>query len=172
MAQRLRGWRADGAAFLLGILSAAALPPAHLIPVLLVAVPGLLRLVGASRGPAVAFRRGWWFGFGHHLLGLYWITEAILVEAARFWWFVPIAVPALSALLALFIAAPVALAPDCARPGWRRALCFAGAWVLADLARPIRAPGFPWNPWGSVWAIPGRLGDVFIQPAAWVGEPG
>ncbi len=167
----LRGWRADGAAFLLGILSAAALPPAHLIPVLLIAVPGLLLLVEGSRGPAVAFRRGWWFGFGHHLLGLYWITEAILVEAARFWWFVPIAVPALSALLAVFIAAPVAWSRT-ALPGWRRALALAGAWTLADIARQFVLSGFPWNPWGSVWAIPGPLGDVFIQFAAWVGEPG
>ena len=32
--------------------------------------------------------------------GLYWITEAILFEAARFWWLVPLAVPALAAVLA------------------------------------------------------------------------
>ena len=106
----LRGWRADLAALALGIVSASALPPLHVIPVLLVTVPGLLALIGGARGAAVAARRGWWFGFGHHLVGLYWITEAILIEAARFWWFVPIAVPALSAVLALFIAVPAGLA--------------------------------------------------------------
>jgi apolipoprotein N-acyltransferase len=167
---RLRGWRADVAALLFGTLAAAALPPLHVIPVLLVAVPGLLLLIGASRGPAVAFRRGWWFGFGHHLVGLYWITEAILVEAARYWWFVPVAVPALSAVLALFIAAPAAVS-RLARPGWPRALVLAGGWTLADLARQFVLSGFPWNPWGSVWAIPGPVGDVFIQLAALVGEP-
>jgi apolipoprotein N-acyltransferase len=47
------------------------LPPVHAIPVLLVAVPLLLVLVDAAPGVAVAVRRGWWFGFGHHLIGLY-----------------------------------------------------------------------------------------------------
>jgi apolipoprotein N-acyltransferase len=168
---RLRGWRADAAALAAGGLSAAALPPVHLLPALLVAVPALIALVDGAGGPAVAARRGWWFGFGHHLLGLYWITEAILIEAARFWWFVPIAVPALAAVLALFIAGPAALAWYAATMG-RRLAVLAAAWVLADLARQFVATGFPWNPWGSVWAIPGVLGDMFIQPAAWVGEPG
>ena len=67
----------------LGLLSALALPPVHLIPVLLVAVPGLLALIGRQRGVRGALLVGFWFGFGHHLLGLYWITEAILVESAR-----------------------------------------------------------------------------------------
>jgi len=65
-----RGHRADLAAFAAGLLSAAALPPVTLIPVLLVSVPVLLILIGTSRTAWVAARRGWLFGFGHHLLGL------------------------------------------------------------------------------------------------------
>jgi apolipoprotein N-acyltransferase len=166
-----RGLRADLAAFVLGALSAAALPPFHIIPVLLVSVPGLLILLDAARSPAVAARRGWWFGLGHHVLGLYWVTEAILYEAARFWWLVPLAVPALAASLALFIAAACFMA-RLARPGWPRVLALAGAWVLADLARQFVLTGFPWNPWGSVWAMPGSIGDIFIQPAAWISVHG
>ncbi len=172
--QRLRlstGWRTDLAAAGLGALSAAALPPLHAIPVLLLAVPGLLSLIDASSGPWGAARRGFWFGLGHHVFGLYWITEAILLESARYWWLVPFAVPALSALLALFIAAPCALA-RLAPAGWRRALLLASTWTLFDLARQYVGTGFPWNPWGSVWAVPGGIGDVMIQPAAWVGTPG
>jgi len=168
---RLSGWRADGAALLLGALSAAALPPVHAIPVLLVAVPGLLALIGAAGGPLAAARRGFWFGFGNHVLGLYWITEAILLESARYWWLVPLAVPALSALLAVFIAIPCAAA-RLAPAGWRRVLMLGGAWTLLDLARQFVGTGFPWNPWGSVWAIPGPLGDAMLQPAAWIGTPG
>ena len=59
-----------------------------------------------------------------------------------------------------------------ARPGWRAALTLAGAWVLADLARQFVATGFPWNPLGSVWEFPGRLGDIMIQPASLVGVHG
>jgi apolipoprotein N-acyltransferase len=40
------------------------------------------------------------------------------------------------------------------------------------MARQFVLTGFPWNPWGSVWELPGVLGDVFIQPAAWVGVHG
>ena len=163
----LRGMRADMSGLGLGALAALALPPLYVLPVLLVSFPALLTLIDAAPRPMVAARRGWWFGFGLNLIGLYWITEAILIEAARFWWFVPIAVPALAATLALFIAAAT-WAARFARRGWPRALTLAGAWVLADLARQFVATGFPWNLLGSVWEFPGRLGDVFIQPAAWI----
>jgi apolipoprotein N-acyltransferase len=74
-------------------------------------------------------------------------------------------VPALSAVLALFMAVPCAVAAV-ARPGAPRVLTLAGAWVLADLSRQFVLSGFPWNPLGSVWAMPGAIGDVAIQPAA------
>jgi apolipoprotein N-acyltransferase len=167
----LRGWRAHAAAAGLGVLSAAALPPVHAIPVLLIAVPGLLALLGAQARLRGAALIGFWFGFGHHLVGLYWITEAILVEAATFWWLVPFAVPALAAVLAVFIAVPCAAA-RAVPAGGRRVLVLAGTWVLADLARQFVATGFPWNLWGSVWAVPGVFGDLFIQPAAWVSVHG
>lgn len=166
-----RGWRADLAALALGALAAAALPPVHALPVLLLAFPGLLLLLAAAGGPLTAARRGFWFGFGYHVVGLYWITEAILLESARYWWLVPLAVPALSALLSLFIAIPCGIA-RLAPPGWRRVLMLGGCWTLLDLARQFVGTGFPWNPLGSVWAIPGGLGDVMIQPAAWIGTPG
>lgn len=169
--ESLQGWRASGAAFLLGLLSAGALPPIHAVPLLLIGIPGLVVLTGATRSAWQAAGRGWWFGFGLHVVGLYWITEAILIEAARFWWFVPLAVPALSATLALFIAFATALARG-AEPGWRRITVLAAAWVLADIARQYVATGFPWNPLGSSWAIPGLLGTIMLQPIAWIGAPG
>jgi apolipoprotein N-acyltransferase len=167
----LRRWRADLAAVLAGVISALALPPLYGLPALLVGIPVLLCLIEGARGPAVAARRGWWFGFGLYVVGLYWITEAILIEAARFWWLVPFAVPGLAAILAVFVAIPAAVA-WWARPGWRAALTLAGAWVIADLARQFVATGFPWNPLGSVWEFPGRLGDIMIQPASLVGVHG
>lgn len=52
------------------------------------------------------------------------------------------------------------------------ALTLSGAWVLADIARQFIATGFPWNPLGSVWEFPGRLGDIMIQPASAIGVHG
>ncbi|MBN8898416.1 MAG: hypothetical protein J0H35_09560, partial [Rhodospirillales bacterium] len=99
----LRGWRADGVALLFGVLAAFALPPYGALLRLLLAFPGLMVLLDTSPRGLVAARRGWWFGFGLHLVGLYWITDAIMIEAARFWWLVPLAVPALAAVLAVFV---------------------------------------------------------------------
>jgi apolipoprotein N-acyltransferase len=159
------------AAILLGALSALALPPIHAIPLLLVAIPGLLFLIGRQARPMGAGWIGYWFGFGHHVVGLYWITEAILIRADEFWWLVPFAVPLLSLVLAVFVAVPCAVA-RAVPAGWPRACALAGAWVLADLARQFVATGFPWNLLGSVWEMPGRAGDIAIQPAALIGFHG
>ncbi len=167
---RLFGWRHALLSGLLGAATALALPPLHVLPVLFVTIPALLALIHG-----VEWRRagwtGFWFGLGLHIVGLYWITDAILIEADTFWWVVPFAVPGLSAVLAVFIAVPCALASRI-RVGWPRVLVLAGTWVLADLLRQFTATGFPWNLLGSVWEVPGGFGDVFIQPAAWVGVHG
>ncbi len=134
-------------------------------------MPGLLWLLdagGGRRRPAVL---GFWFGFGHHLIGLYWITEAILLRAGEYWWLVPFAVPGTALLLAPFIAFACALACF-AEPGWRRVLLLAGGWVIGDLAREFVLGGFPWNLWGTMWAFPGALGTAMIQPASWIGVHG
>jgi apolipoprotein N-acyltransferase len=167
----LRGWRADLAALLAGALSALALPPLFGMPVLLIGIPVLLCLIRGATRPLMAARRGWWFGLGLNVVGLYWITDAILFEAARFWWLVPFAVPGLAAVLAVFTAVPAAIAWR-ARSGWQAAFALAGAWVLADLARQFVATGFPWNALGSIWEFPGRAGDIMIQPASLVGVHG
>jgi apolipoprotein N-acyltransferase len=166
-----RGRRACLIQIAAGVLAALALPPIHVLPTLLIAFPVLVLGGCAPEDGRTRLLRGWCFGFGFHLLGLYWITEAILVEAARYWWLVPLAVPALSAVLALFIAVPV-WAAGFARAGWPRVLTLSGGWLLTDIARQFVATGFPWNPMGSVWALPGGPGDVMIQPAAFVSVHG
>ena len=159
-----RGWRGGATAVGLGALAALALPPVHLVPVLLLSLPGLLLLAGSRASARGAGWMGFWWGFGFHLFGLYWITEAILIEAAQFWWLVPLAVPALSVVMAVFVAVPAAVAWRFA-PGWPRMLGFAGLFVLGEMLRGVVLTGFPWNPLGSVWAF----GALFLQPAAWVG---
>ena len=163
----LAGWRALLAAFALGALATLALPPVHAVPVLLLSIPGLLALLGAAgswrRAAAIGFAWGW----GHHLAGIYWVTHAILVDAATWWWLVPLAAPGLALPLAAFCVPPALLA--WALPaGWPRLLAFAGAWVLVELARGVMFTGFPWNLIGTVWAF-----DALpLQAAAYVGVHG
>lgn len=158
-------------AFLWGLASALALPPIHLLPVLLFSVPAFLRLIGAAESKKQLAWIAWLFGFGLNLAGLYWITEPILTEAATFWWLVPLAAPLLASAVAFYSMIP-AFAARAAKPGLPRLLVFSGAWVISDLIRQFAFTGFPWNLWGTDWTIPGVFGDIFIQPAAIFGVHG
>jgi len=168
----IEGLRADCVAALAGALGALALPPWHILPALPVALAVLLVQLDAAtagwRGVRRAARRGYWFGVGYFALGLYWITDAILARVATFWWLVPFAVPLTALGLGIFIAVPVGLARPIPR-GLPRVLGFAALITGGELARGFVLTGFPWNLFGSVWELPGQLGTVFIQPAAWVG---
>ncbi len=163
----LAGWRALLAAFALGALAALALPPVHAVPVLLVSLPGLLALLGAAGGWKRAGLLGFAWGWGHAVAGLYWVTHAILVDAATWWWLVPLAAPALAVPVAAF-AVPPAILARALPAGWPRLLGFAGAWTLAEIARGILFTGFPWNLLGTVWAF----AALPVQAAAFVGTHG
>jgi apolipoprotein N-acyltransferase len=146
------------------------------LPALPIALAGLFSLIEATppgwRGVRRAARRGFWFGFGRHVVGLYWITEAILTRVDSFWWLVPFATPLTAiGLAALFTSPPVGLTRLFPK-GLPRILGYAGLFSLAELAQGAVLTGFPWNLWGSIWTLPDRLGDIFIQPAAWVGVYG
>ncbi len=170
LTRRLEGpgfWRALATAFGLGAIAALALPPVHLLPVLLISLPGLFIMV--TQAPTA--RRAAWiglaWGWGFHIAGLHWLTNAILTEVERFWWLVPLAVPGLALPLAAFNLLP-ALLTRLARPGWPQGLAFAAAWLAAELLRGVLFTGFPWNLLGTVWAF----GSFSLQAAAWIGVHG
>src|SRR4051794_15399203 len=99
----LTGWRRHAMAAAFGGLATFALPPAGAVPVLLLTFPGLLWLLDGTATRRSAFFTGWWFGFGHFVLGLYWISFALLTDIDRFWWMMPFAIAGLPAVLAVFI---------------------------------------------------------------------
>ena len=161
----------------LGLISAAALPPVHAIPVLLVsdarAAVADRRYAGVlAGGTGRVLVRVW----APPSVGLYWITEAILLESARYWWLVPLAVPAsfgddgfvhcgggrrAARLIRAWMAAGV--------------LGFAAVlWLLADLAPAVSSAPASLGIRGAAYGrLPGAWpGDVMLQPAAWVGTPG
>lgn len=149
----LHGWRAHASSFGFGAAAAAALPPVHAIPVLAIAFPALIwQLDGAVRA-RTAFARGWWFGFGFFVVGLYWISHALLTDPARYGWAIPFAVGGLAAYSALFPGLAALIAHRLGRPGWSRILVFAAAWTAGEALRGILLTGFPWNPLGSVWTV-------------------
>lgn len=171
---RLR-WRAvlTSPAFRLLVWGAAAglgFPPLYLFPLTIAGLGALWRAVAEAGGVRRAAWAGFLFAFGQNLVGLYWITEAILIEADRYWWFVPLAVPGLAALLASFTAAVSALA-FLFPPRLPRLLAWGGLWIGEELLRQKIAGGFPWNPLASLVAFPGATGAFLLQPIAFIGTP-
>jgi apolipoprotein N-acyltransferase len=173
LAPRLPRWLRTPAwaSFGLGLLAALALPPFYLLPLLWLAVPGLLRLLTAAGSWRRALWIGFCFGFGFNLLGLFWVTEPMLITIDQFWWAIPFAAPGLAAAVAGYMLIPALLIYRL-KPGFGLVLVFAGIMVLMNLAQQFLFTGFPWNYWGTDWAIPGRLGTVMIQPAAMIGMHG
>ncbi|PHI95103.1 apolipoprotein N-acyltransferase [Parasaccharibacter apium] len=165
------GWR--GALFMVGMgcVAALALPPLCFIPALPVALGLFYRAVCVAPTWRRAALWGFLLGMGFHTAGLYWLTNAVLTRVHEFWWVVPFAAPGVALLIAPLIMVP-ALLCRLVPEGWPRMLLFAGSWTLADMARVFYFSGFPWNPLGSVLELPGRVGDVLIQPAALIGVDG
>lgn len=178
-AMNLSGWRGGLAAFLAGGVSILAMAPVFAWPVLWLTLPALVLLVERARAapqPArVRFARwrrsalgraaeaGWWFGFGYHVFGLFWIVEAFLVEAETFAWLIPLTL-ALPAGLALFTAAATGLASALARDRISLVLALALTLGAAEWLRGHILTGLPWNVLGYALTPPGMM-----QGAAYVG---
>ena len=169
----LTGWRRYGAAFALGALLAAALPPIDVTPVVFVVFPLLLWLDDGSATPWASARLGYVFGLGYFVAGMYWVAAALFVDIARFWWALPFAVLGLPAMLAAYVAL-VTGATSLARtrlklPGLARICAFAVMWAAAEWLRGHLFTGLPWNLVGSVWAggFPGAI--AMLQTASWLG---
>ncbi|MGE0256358.1 MAG: apolipoprotein N-acyltransferase [Alphaproteobacteria bacterium] len=155
------GWRRALLAIVLGAAGMFALPPWHLLPLAVPAFVGLVWMVeGAAAGPRPlrrAFFAGLLFGLGHFSVGVWWVHEAFLVDAARTAWLIPFLVGGLAVVLAVF----PAVASLAAAALWRRwpvaaavrIGAFAGLWLAAEWLRSWVFTGFPWNLLGYAWTL-------------------
>lgn len=165
------GWRRRFIALIAGAVSALAMAPFDAWPVLAVTLPILVWLLdGAGAGlPGLraAFASGWWFGFGYFVAGLYWIGMALLVEADRFAWALPLAVLAIPAGLALFTGFGAVLARLLWRPGAPRILAFAAAFTVVEYLRGHILNGLPWNSFGYALAAVPALAQTASLVGLW-----
>ncbi|MGB0681080.1 MAG: apolipoprotein N-acyltransferase [Magnetovibrionaceae bacterium] len=163
--------RGKGQVFLLlfglGGLAALALPPHDLF---FFGLPGFAALglllhqaVDADRPLRRAFIVTFSFLFGYHVVGLAWISQALLYDPEQFAWMIPFAIGGLSAIMAVIgaLAGPLAVLPFLGRKGvsipWL-ACTLAAAWICVEWLRGHLFTGFPWNPVGSVWSdVPALL---------------
>jgi len=160
----LGGWRRRGLAFALGAAFTGAMPPLHLLPLILLAATGLCWLLDGTRGWRARFATVWWFGFAHYMTGLYWIGEAFFVDAERYAWLVAFPVVVLPAIIALIPATGFALVPWSRVAPLGRPLLLACVWIGIDWLRAYGLLGFPWNPAGMIWdaSLPMLQGVAFL----------
>jgi apolipoprotein N-acyltransferase len=164
------GWRRVLMAFLAGAASTLALAPVNLWPAPFLTFPILIWLIDGSAagrlgGALAAAGAGWWFGLGYFVVGLYWIGNALLVDAKTFGWLLPFAVIALPAGLAVFTAFGAALARLMWGRGPSRVLALAIGLTVSEWLRGHVLTGFPWNAFGYALTAPLPL----AQGAALVG---
>ncbi|MEM6461824.1 MAG: apolipoprotein N-acyltransferase [Pseudomonadota bacterium] len=170
----LWGVRRWALSFLAGALGVLSLPPFDFFAVLFISFTLLVWLLdGASGDPDAgffgklrpAFWTGWWFGFGYFTGGLWWLANALLIEAEQFAWALPIAVFGLPALLAIFYGLATAFARALWSDGLGRICVLAAGFGLAEWMRSFVLTGFPWNAIGyGAMPVP-----VMMQSSAVVG---
>lgn len=141
-------------AFAAGLLAVLTQPPFGIFAAAFLSFPVLVWLLDGATGhpdggvirrlwPAVCI--GWAFGFGYFLGGLWWLGNALLVEADSFAWALPLAVVGLPACLALFYALAALIARILWSDGVGRIAALALGFGLAEWLRSFIFTGFPWN---------------------------
>jgi apolipoprotein N-acyltransferase len=143
-------WRLRAFAFLSGCSATLTLAPFHAFPFIIPAYGGLFLLLSLATTAREGFRHGFWWGWGFHISGLYWFSMALLTDVGKFGWAIPLALFALTAIIALYAAVTCWLVvrlwqyvPAALRLS--RLCVFALVWLLLEYARSYFFSGFPWN---------------------------
>ncbi len=150
----LGGWRRAGLAVLAGAIGALAMPPFGIFAAMFLSFTLLVWLLdGLTGNPErsgtlnlrAAFVTGWLYGLGYFVAGLWWLGNALLVDASGFAWAIPLAVLGLPALLAIFYGFAAVVARFVWSDGMGRIAALALGFGLAEWLRGTVATGFPWN---------------------------
>lgn len=139
--------------FLLGLVSALAMAPFYVMPVLFFTFSGLFWLVDGTKSRINALFIGWFFATGYFVGGLYWIGNALLMAGDQYQWMVPFAVAGLPMLLGLFYALAVLFYKISFGREEYRVLGFIAFWGAAEWVRGHVFTGFPWNSLGYTWGF-------------------
>lgn len=139
-------------AFLAGVIANLAMPPLNLVFCFWLAFPLLLWLGSCNTSRKGAFLTGWMFGFGYFVMGLYWISFALLTDLESYWFLLPFAMAGLPAGLAVFPGLVMLILHISGFHGLGRVFLFASLYATAEWLRGHILTGFPWNLAGYGWS--------------------
>jgi apolipoprotein N-acyltransferase len=138
-------------AFLLGVHAVAGLAPLYWWPLFLISFAGLLVLLENPKSKKQLFWTGWSYGFGYFTFGLYWISFALHIDLAKWWWLIPFAAIGLPLVLSVYYGIAALCAwPERGHRG-RTILALVIGFSLIEYLRGYLFTGFPWNLPAYIW---------------------
>ena len=152
----------------LGIGFSYAFQPYNMAPLVFLILPILIWVVDRAPSVRAAFVRGWFFGFGLFIKAMSWVGHSFTMQDEVPEWLAPIAVIALSIVLAAFKGLAFVIAKRLIVPGPMRIVSFSCAWLIAEMLQGSLFTGLPWLLLGSIWAD----WTAMVQGAALVGVYG
>jgi len=137
--------------FLLGAINALTMPPIGLFIILPITVSLFILITKSCATRKAAFFNGWLFGAGYFIFSLYWISYALFVDIALWWWVLPLSLLVGPALFGIYWGFIPLLAWRYKKPSTAYAITFCVAWALIEWIRGHALTGFPWNLSGYSW---------------------
>ena len=135
--------------FLAGALATLALPPTNILPLLFLSLGFFIHQLARAETWRQTAIRGWWFGMGYFVVGLYWVSFALFVDWPKFAWLLPFSIFGLPIIMTIYIAIMSALLFLAAHKFSNRKLAtillFPIFWAAAEWLRGNLFSGFPWN---------------------------
>ncbi len=143
-------------AFVFGGISTFAFAPFNFIIAALVGFSAILLITDGIKEKKEIFKISWCFGFGHFLIGLYWISISLLVDVAKFAWLIPFSISLIPALAACYIGLAILftnlIAIKLQLNKSKKILLLAIIWVFFEYIRSnFIFGGFPWNQIGYIF---------------------
>ncbi len=126
--------------YLLGAFTVLAFAPFYIFPIAVLSLIGIIYLWIKADSPKAAFKLGFQFGLGLHVVGTYWIYISLHDFGGMPWWFAGFSTFCLCAFMALF----VGLVGYFSKRFGFIIISALVLWGLSDWVRSWIFTGFPW----------------------------
>jgi apolipoprotein N-acyltransferase len=147
-------------AFISGASAGLAFAPYFYFFILFFSFSLLLALLEHSPGKKQSFLVGWFFGFGHFIVGVYWLYHPMMLDLDQYAILIPFAILGMPAVLALYIGTVTFLTNLIPANNAAKVVIFSCFWVIIEYLRAHLFTGFPWNLLGYSLAFNSEISQL------------